>query len=80
MPDIAMLFDQIAAMSPLALAMVALAGLAMGVAPSSLPLFSIVIGYVAGQASDDELRGRTRGLYLSSGFVLGMATLEPESP
>ncbi len=80
MLDLAMLFDQISAMSPLAFAMVALAGLAMGVAPSSLPLFSIVVGYVAGQAGDDELRGRTRGLYLSSGFVLGMATLEPESP
>ena len=76
MPDLAMLFDQISAMSPLAFAMVALAGLVMGVAPSSLPLFSIVIGYVAGQASDDELRGRTRGLYLASGFVLGMATVD----
>ena len=76
MPDLAMLFDQISAMSPLAFAMVALAGLAMGVAPSSLPLFSIVVGYVAGHTSDDELRGRTRGLYLSSGFVLGMATVD----
>ncbi len=39
-------------------------------------MFSIVVGYVAGQAGDDDLRGRTRGLYLSLGFVLGMATVD----
>ncbi len=53
MPDIGLLFDEISAVSPLAFALVALAGLAMGVAASSLPLYSIVIGYVAGQREEN---------------------------
>ncbi len=76
MPDLATLFDQISAMSPFAFAMVALAGLAMGVAPSSFPMFSIVVGYVAGQAGEREGTARSKGLLLSSGFVLGMATVD----
>ncbi len=76
MPDLAVVFDEISAGSPLAFALVALAGLAMGVAPSSLPLYSIVIGYVAGRREDDAVVERGRGLVLSSGFVLGMATVD----
>ncbi len=76
MLDLSTLLEPISAMSPVAVAVVAAAGLTMGMAPSSLPLFSIVVGYVAGQAGDDELKGRTRGLYLSLGFVLGMATVD----
>ncbi len=76
MPDLATLFDQISAMSPLAFAGVAFAGLIMGVAPSSLPLYSIVVGYVTSPEDDERLKGLRRGLYLSSGFVLGMATVD----
>lgn len=57
-------------MSALLLAAIALAGLLVGFAPSSLPLYSVVAGYVGGHAS------RTRGLLLSIGFVLGQATVD----
>ncbi|HJU19257.1 MAG TPA: cytochrome c biogenesis protein CcdA [Stellaceae bacterium] len=59
------------AMSLLAVAAVALAGLLVGLAPSSLPLYSVVAGYVGGQAAR-----RTRGLLQAAGFVLGMATVD----
>jgi cytochrome c biogenesis protein CcdA len=59
------------AMSLLAVAAVALAGLLVGLAPSSLPLYSVVAGYVGGQAAR-----RTRGLLQVAGFFLGMATVD----
>ena len=46
MPDLVSWLDEISAMSPLGFAVVAFAGLTMGVAPSSLPLYSIIVGYV----------------------------------
>ena len=58
-------------MSALAIAAVALTGLLVGVAPSSLPLYSVVGGYVGGQVS-----GRAKGVWLSAGFVLGQATAD----
>lgn len=63
--------NQASGMSALAVAAVALAGLLVGVAPSSLPLYSVVDGYVGGQAS-----GRAKGLLLSAGFILGQATID----
>lgn len=56
---------------------VVLAGLIMGVAPSSLPLVSVVIGSVAGggNPSGAEAGGR-RGLIFAGGFVLGIATID----
>ena len=68
--------EQIPATSPLMFAVVALAGLTMGVAPSSLPMFPIVVGFVAGPSSGQAARRISRGLLLSSGFVLGMATVD----
>lgn len=59
------------ALSLLGLAGVALAGLLVGVAPSSLPLYSVVAGTIGGQAGR-----RTKGLLLSAGFVVGMATVD----
>ncbi len=76
MPDLATWLEQISATSPLAFAVVAFAGLTMGVAPISLPLFSIVLGYVAGQSDEQDETGRSKGLLLSAGFVLGMATVD----
>jgi cytochrome c-type biogenesis protein len=70
------LFESVPAVSPLAFALVALAGLTMGLAPSSLPLFSIVLGYAVGPEGDDVVENRSRGLWLASGFVLGMATVD----
>ncbi len=79
MHDLNAWFDQISATSPLAFALVALAGLVMGVAPSALPLYSVVVGYAgvptAGQEGGAGVDKR-RGLRWSAGFVLGMATVD----
>jgi cytochrome c-type biogenesis protein len=72
------LLAQVAEAKPLAFVLVVLAGLTMGVAPSSLPLFSVVAGWMAG-------RGPTEGaprteifgaLMLTAGFVLGIASVD----
>ena len=76
MLDLEAWFQHVAVMSPLGLALVALAGLITGVAPSSLPLASVVAGYVGGQSRDGEAITRTTGLRLSAGFVLGLATVD----
>jgi cytochrome c-type biogenesis protein len=48
----------------------------MGVAPSSLPLASIVAGYIGGQTTNRNINGLRKGLLLSTGFVLGLATVD----
>ena len=63
--------NQTSGLSFLVAAAVALAGFLVGVAPSSLPLYSIVAGYVGGRAG-----GRTRGALLVACFVLGQATVD----
>ena len=68
--------QQVSLTSPLGFALVALAGLIMGVAPSSLPLASVVAGYVGGRAREQEGGGARKGLLLSAGFVLGLATVD----
>lgn len=79
-PDLLSRLNELSAASPEVFALVALAGLIMGVAPSSLPLFSVVVGYVAGQSAAETLAvdtgPRWTGLWLSAGFVLGMATVD----
>ncbi|MDA8250472.1 MAG: sulfite exporter TauE/SafE family protein [Rhodospirillales bacterium] len=62
--------------SPLGFALVALAGLIMGVAPSSLPLASVVAGYVGGRAREQAMGNTRKGLMLSAGFILGLATVD----
>ncbi len=74
--DLATWHDQVSAISPLSFALVAMAGLTIGVAPSSLPLFTVVVGFVGGRADQRESETRARGLRLSAGFVLGMATVD----
>ncbi|HEV2549430.1 MAG TPA: cytochrome c biogenesis protein CcdA [Stellaceae bacterium] len=76
MLDLEASFQHVSIMSPLGFALVALAGLIMGVAPSSLPLASVVAGYVGGQSRDREAITRMTGLRLSAGFVLGLATVD----
>jgi cytochrome c-type biogenesis protein len=69
-------FEHISVISPVGIALVALAGLSMGLAPSALPLASVIAGYVSTRAvgwDDSDLR---KGLLLSAGFVLGMATVD----
>lgn len=67
---------QVSLASPLGIALVALAGLVMGVAPSSFPLASVVAGYV-GAGPREEARNRAwEGAVLAGGFVLGLATVD----
>jgi cytochrome c-type biogenesis protein len=63
--------NQASGMSALLVGIVALAGLLVGIAPSSLPLYSVIGGYVGGQADR-----RIKGIVLSAGFVLGLATVD----
>ena len=68
--------QQVSLSSPLGFGLMTLAGLVMGIAPSSYPLASVVAGYVGGQAcGQQEVRSSGRGLLLS-GFVLGAATVD----
>ena len=76
MPDLDAVFQHVSAMSPLGFTLVALAGLVMGIAPSSLPLASVVAGYVGAQSPDGETNTRMTGLRIAAGFVLGMATVD----
>jgi len=76
MPEFAAWLDQVSAASPLAFAIVALAGLMMGIAPSSLPLYSVVVGYAAGTPEGETQEPGRRGLVLALGFVLGMSTVD----
>lgn len=67
--------QNVSVVSPLGFALVAVAGLVVGVAPSSLPLATVVVGYVDGQ-SQDEANTSAKGFRLSLGFVLGLATVD----
>lgn len=53
----------------------ALVGLLVGVAPGSYPLLATAAGLVAGQKEPGGAR-RFRGLYLATGFVLGVAAVD----
>ncbi|MGH6660061.1 MAG: cytochrome c biogenesis CcdA family protein, partial [Rhodospirillales bacterium] len=68
--------QEISAASPAAFALVVVAGLLMGVAPSSVPLMSVVVGSVAGQSEAKTPTGIRHALLFSGGFVLGMATVD----
>lgn len=59
-----------------AFALVAAAGLLMGVAPSALPLVSVVVGSVAGRETPESKPASRQGLLFANGFVLGIATID----
>lgn len=65
-------WDALQHVSPAAFGVVFLAGLAMGLAPSSYALYPVIAGYVAGE-EDGSAR---RGLILSLAFVLGTASVD----
>ncbi len=65
--------EALQSISLLAFGVVFLAGFAMGLAPSSYPLYPVIAGYVAGEG---EERSGARGLVLSLAFVLGTATVD----
>jgi cytochrome c-type biogenesis protein len=70
MMDLATQFQTLSAASIAAFLLVAAAGLLMGVAPSSLPMYSVVVGSVA--ARSGRPTGPRRALLFALGFVLGL--------
>jgi cytochrome c-type biogenesis protein len=76
MDELNALLDRVPAMSLAAFASVAMLGLLMGLAPSSLPLVSVVVGYVAGRNETGGSFLRARGVLFPLGFVLGISTVD----
>ena len=76
MADLATLLQNVTVLTPLALALVALAGLVVGIAPSSFPLLSVAAGLAAGRGAKDSNKRRIEGLWLSAAFALGIATMD----
>ncbi len=65
--------------SPAGFAMVALAGMVMGLAPNMLPLVPVIFGVVSGEhdgQTGTPRSGRLRGFRLALAFALGMATVD----
>ncbi|OAF12434.1 hypothetical protein AYJ54_06290 [Bradyrhizobium centrolobii] len=75
MIDLEPLLQDITGLTPFAIGLVALAGLIVGIAPSSFPLISVAAGLAAGRGAAVNKR-RIVGLRLSVGFVLGIATVD----
>jgi cytochrome c-type biogenesis protein len=71
--SIAGLFQGVDPATPLAFGLVMFAGLIMGLAPSSLPLMGVVVGFASGEPSPGD---RSRGFRLALGFVLGLASVD----
>lgn len=68
--------QNIGALTPLTVGLVALAGLVVGVAPSSFPLISVATGLALGQGATATDERRIRGWELAVGFALGVATVD----
>ena len=76
MNDLRQLLETITELTPYTIGLVALAGLIVGIAPSSFPLLSVAAGLGAGQGVAANDRKRIHGLRLSTGFALGIATVD----
>jgi len=76
MNELRQLLETITEVTPYAIALVAFAGLIVGIAPSSFPLLSIAAGLSTGQGATDKSLRRVHGLWLSTGFALGIATVD----
>jgi cytochrome c-type biogenesis protein len=74
--DLELLLQNVTALTPLTIALVALAGLVVGIAPSSFPLMSAAAGLAAGRGATDSAKRRGEGFWLSAGFALGIATVD----
>lgn len=75
MIDLNALMEDISALTPFTVALAALAGLAVGVAPSSYPLMSAATALSAGPATEIGTR-HAGGWRLAIGFALGIATVD----
>ncbi len=69
------LVSQIDALTPAGIALMALVGFLVGVAPGSYPLLATAAGLAASRPHGAAPR-RWRGLYLAAGFVLGIALVD----
>lgn len=76
MNELEQLLQSISTLTPFAIALVALAGLLVGIAPSSFPLLSVAARLGAGQGAASVSQKRIQGLWLSAGFALGIATVD----
>lgn len=76
MTEVESLLQDVTALTPLTVALVALAGLVVGIAPSSFPLLSVAAGVAAGKSAADPGERRIEGLRLSAGFMLGIASVD----
>jgi cytochrome c-type biogenesis protein len=74
--DLEPLLQNVTAMTPVTIALVALAGLVVGIAPSSFPLMSVAAGLAPGRGATDTAHRRVEGFWLSAGFALGIATVD----
>ncbi|MGQ0676583.1 MAG: cytochrome c biogenesis protein CcdA [Rhodospirillales bacterium] len=59
-----------------AVAVMALAGAIVGIAPGSYPLAAVAVGFAAGENAHGATASRTRGLRLSLGYALGIAVVD----
>lgn len=76
MTEIEFLLQEVTALTPFAVALVALAGLVVGIAPSSFPLISVAAGLAAGRGATTSGKRGIEGVWLSMGFALGIATVD----
>ena len=76
MTELELLLQNITGITPLAIGLVTLVGLAVGIAPSSFPLISVAAGLAASRGIANSGDGRNEGLWLSGGFALGIATVD----
>lgn len=63
-------------LTPISIALIALAGLIIGVAPSSFPLLAVASGFGAREGGTQSGNHRLRGFCLAAGFGLGIATVD----
>jgi|SRR5688572_3736762 len=75
MAELAPLLQDISGLSAFAIGLVALAGLVVGIAPSSFPLISVAAGLAGGREAV-EPPGHWAGLRLACGVALGIATID----
>jgi cytochrome c-type biogenesis protein len=76
MTEFELLLQNITALTPVTVALAALAGLVVGIAPSSFPMLSVAAGLAAGQGAAGLSKRRIEGFWLSAGFALGIATVD----
>lgn len=70
------ILGDISGLTPAGVALMALAGLLVGIAPSSYPLLAAAAGFSAGGQAAAVRPKYNRGILLAAGFVLGVALVD----